>query len=383
MTREEFEAKERQRELKYGAEAILSLVLPVSLCMIVVIATIRSVSFFTQHDTQLAYTPMHEDDDQSTAQRAGLALINVLIVICIVIVMTMLLVICYKYRCYKAIHLWLVVVSFLLLFFMSSMYFDQLMKTNNLAVDKFTMGMIVWNFGVTGMLAIHWKGPLRVQQAYHVFISALMALILIKNLPDWTAWMLLGGIAIYDLFAVLCPGGPLKQLLETAQERDEPIFPALIYSSAMVWITMADVEPKTAAARDVSNFAASPVELDEAASMGRGRVNSTSVHVDDSPVENLDDDEEEAGGVKLGLGDFIFYSVLVGKAATSDDWGTITACYIAIVVGLVCTLFVLSVFQKALPALPISIAFGIFFYFTTSQMITPMCGQFALDVVHI
>ena len=73
---------------------------------------------------------------------------------------------------------------------------------------------------------------------------------------------------------------------------------------------------------------------------------------------------------KLGLGDFIFYSVLVSKAA-ENSFAAFVACFISILMGLGGTLVLLAVYHKALPALPISIFLAVVFFVLTIYCMSP------------
>lgn len=85
---------------------------------------------------------------------------------------------------------------------------------------------------------------------------------------------------------------------------------------------------------------------------------------------------------RLGLGDFIFYSILVAKAALYS-WTTFSACTLSIITGLGLTLLMLAVRGHALPALPISIFLGVVFYLITRYVVEPFVEQVFIEQTYV
>lgn len=339
---------------------------------------------------------------------------------------------------------------------MGGAIFLSIIQHFSIPVDSITCFILLFNFTILGTLSVFAGGiPIVLRQSYMVVMGIVVAAWFTK-LPEWTTWFILVALALYDLVAVLAPGGPLKLLVELASSRDEEL-PAMVYEarptvssgnqgrnrgsslralvggggvsdSGSVELQAVrnhdgnqlgrgnshNLDYNAVAVRDVDNVDgngngnrdvierspvvgnpreghfASAISSEHSTAVGtRRNIEDRDTVMDEemSPLVELmgwgDNREEPRGleesdnvvdisnrGIKLGLGDFIFYSVLVGRAAMYDLM-TVYACYLAIISGLGCTLILLSVYNRALPALPISIMLGVIFYFLTRLLMEP------------
>ena len=247
---------------------------------------------------------------------------------------------------------------------------------------------IMWNFAMVGVVSVFWQRgvPRVVTQGYLVCVSVVSAWILSK-LPEWTVWALLVALALYDLCAVLSPCGPLKALVALAQERRDPL-PGLLYEANVeedeggrgrggavaAAAAAAAAAPPTSQPKEGGAF----VTTSPLAGAG-GAAPSVNQGAGQAAAAAAAEEEEEyePRSIKLGLGDFIFYSVLVSRAAQFDA-SSLAACFVTVLLGLAGTLALLSVYKKALPALPISVLAGVLVYVLTRFSIAPCLEAMAL-----
>lgn len=391
-------------------EEIIRIITPVSICMILVVflvLTLNNPDPSSESITTIADIAYNESSSDSIWDKFKGALLNSLVFVAIVTVMTFFLVFLFYIRCTKFLKFYMGFSAFVVLAFTGGQIGLMLIEKLSLPIDCITFVVLMLNFAVLGVLAVFLsKMAILVTQAYLVIIGVLAAY-WFTMLPEWTTWVLLVAMSLYDLAAVLLPGGPLRLLVELAMTRDEDI-PALVYEARPIyvdessgaaqrrlWRERGDDEVQNETPNNGANLELNAsFRAPSSTRSGEDERDSGNVEEGRSPsydqeptvplleqrmnVERrvqgvVTSDESMAfegiglgssGAIKLGLGDFIFYSVLVGRAAMYD-FMTVYACYLAIIAGLGITLMLLAMYQKALPALPVSVLLGVVFYVLT------------------
>ena len=396
-------------------EEVTGIVYPVSVCMVITVALVRVLNPEGASDSGAVYLASAyytERESDSAGTKLTGSVINALIFVGAIAAMTFILVLLFKYGCTKLIYGYMGFSGFSIFFVLTGLITLELLQTYGAELDWISFTYMLFNFAVVGATTLFFfPAPLLMKQCYLIVTGVAVAYVF-TWIPEWTTWVLLLAMAAYDVCAVLVPGGPLRVLVELAQERDEDI-PALVYQArpsrrnggvnvqqamvqpAMVEMTphsspaesAADSEPPPALEQDPSTPLINPADSRYHESdrphlrLGAGTVLS---HEDERELE-LHPNEATAfslpEAIKLGLGDFIFYSVLVGRAAMYD-WLTVFACYLAIIAGLGCTLLWLALAKHALPALPVSIVLAVAFYFISRFVMEPVILPMTLHLIY-
>ncbi|KAG4912789.1 hypothetical protein JHK86_053222 [Glycine max] len=400
--------------LEWLGVEIIGAMSPVSICMFLVVLLVYSLSSPSTTATTIATAAnlvYAENPSDTAAQKLEGAVLNAVVFIVFIALATFLLVLLYYYNCTAFLLHYTRFSTFFVLAAMGGSILLSLLERFSVPLDAVTSFLLLFNFAVVGVLSVFAGGglPILLRQCYTVCLGIIVAAWFTK-LPEWTTWTVLVALALYDLVAVLAPGGPLKLLVELESSRNEEL-PALVYEARPTVNTRNHAAAVGFIVAGVSDSETSRIELQVVSRVNSNNNNNLSSNNDNgengindewersplvggmrfgevvvdegmSPLVEMsgvgENEEEGEGvrrkigerGIKLGLGDFVFYSVLVGRAAMYDLM-TVYACYLAIISGLGCTLILLSMCRKALPALPISIALGVLFYFLTRLLMEP------------
>ncbi|KFH67263.1 hypothetical protein MVEG_07785 [Podila verticillata NRRL 6337] len=233
-----FEEAERIADMKFYMLQIYKIIKPVVVCIFLSILWVKvSMAGSDYRPTQSTYTVYKESATSTVSQNIVGSLANAGIIIGQIVIVTIIIVVLFKRGHIKVLIGFFMVVVAMLLGFMGYILILNLIQVLRIPLDYITMSFALWNFAVAGLISVFWKGPMWLQQIYLTVMSSLMAFSL-TGLAEWTTWMLLALLVVWDLIAVLCPFGPLKILVESSRNQNQEV-PALLYTVNAVWFMAA------------------------------------------------------------------------------------------------------------------------------------------------
>ena len=340
----------------------IELVLPMTACLI-----LSGLSAY-----YIPMTPTTVEEEKELQE--SLSFTNSVIIILFMTVMTYFIVWLYRSNCFSCIKYYIMFSMTILLSTIGAVYFITLFNTLNIIINPILFYVFIAIFTITGLFAIFKKDwmPVIVTKSYYIIISVLMSwnFSAFDLYPTFTFLFML---SIYDVLAVLSPCGPLKKLIQAMKLKKKPLtglfFEVKLDNSINSKEVVKDVE--LAVVEEVKYHPVSQVDDDV-----NIQTTNTIADVDSSSSSsnnnnNNDNKANKLKQIQLGLGDLVFYSVLTNQALTSPKGGIVAfiCCSITVLLGLLCTIYLLAKYRQPLPALPIGIVSGMLVYFIVTSVI--------------
>jgi len=405
-------------DIRMLSARIFQVMVPVTLCAAYVVTLVRTLGWSIYKEAgpldrvwqDLSLAPTKDASFSTTL------LNSVIIVIMfgmLLIFVTLIILLILYLGLHSCLTYYFYIPSFMIMAIITPAYLRQTMSSlNTFGLDALTLAAFVWNFTALGMMAIfsfYAPTPLTVQQFYLIHNSSILAVLIIQALPSWAPWMLLVFLVAWDLFAVLAPIGPLKLIINLAERRGIVEMPGLVYSTDIPLESGRDrpsepdrqqirpdenpVTQQTARIDTSRTFESDETLIGDEMTQSPSRTirgleepdGGRSIKVDRSESGSARRSIQEKG-VNIGLGDFIFYSLLVGltaKGRTMNDFYATLASLDAILVGLALTLIALALTRRAMPALPISIGLGLITVAVTSCFAAQLANRLAWAQIFI
>jgi presenilin 1 len=212
-----------------------------------------------------------------------------------------------------------------------------------------------------------WISPDIIKQMVTIYQCIIMILYVLKIAPEWIAWALLPLLAVWDMIAVLLPFGPLYLLINLFQKRKVEVPPMMIYTTGL-WFRNQNMNANDLIIRKI--FLLSSLNLlflsNKTLNYFSKQKNPTNRMKNNNASSNKQlSKKRPTRKSMLGLGDFIFYSILLAKTVFTSQCNlfAIIIVYLCIIMGMLATTIILIILHRPLPALPISLLIGLAVFF--------------------
>jgi presenilin 1 len=419
---------EDTKDVQYAYKIFVAMALPVTLTVLLSgLACVLVDSPFTALSLSgaLAYSITDDAESGSAAVKMGKGVANALAFVGAVVAMTLLIVFLFWAGCTGCIRCYLVFAQLVLFSFLGGTFALSACYQYEVPVYWPVFFVALGSFTVAGVVAVFVPHgvPRPVKQAFLICMCVLLSWEF-SGIDEYTCFAVLGALAAYDLYAVLHPWGPLRVLVDLMEARNETL-PGLLFE-ARVGGLGGDSSAHSADFTDTADRSLNTVEhrnrhrprqprqprqhrphrphrqqqqrqqeRQQPAVSELPHVDVEAVPADaklfvllptaateasappstaplltppEPPATDALDVDFRPRTAKVGLGDFIFYSMLCSRAARYGVLPFVVTTA-AVLVGLAATLLLLVVHKRAVPALPLSIFLGILAFAATRAVL--------------